>query len=98
MKKFKFILTAVLLLLLAACGGTTADESASKELYVYNWGDYIDPDVLGLFEQETGITVNYDTYPTNEEMYSKIKGGGAFYDVAFPSDYMIEKMINEDML
>lgn len=72
---------------------------------VYNWGEYI-PDgseegVLNLnaeFTELTGIKVNYSTYATNEEMYAKIKGGGASYDIIIPSDYMISRMIREDML
>jgi spermidine/putrescine transport system substrate-binding protein len=55
-------------------------------------------DVLKAFEDETGIKVNYTTYATNEELYSKLKGGGASYDVIIPSDYMISRLIKEDML
>lgn len=72
---------------------------------VYNWGEYIpdgaDDGVLDLnaaFTELTGIKVNYTTYATNEEMYAKIKGGGASYDIIIPSDYMISRMIHEDML
>ncbi|MBS4535461.1 ABC transporter substrate-binding protein [Clostridium sp. D2Q-14] len=68
------------------------------QLYVYNWGDYIDEDVLDEFEEEYNVEVVYETYPTNEEMYVKINQGGTKYDVAIPSDYMIEKMIKEDLL
>ncbi len=72
---------------------------------VYNWGEYI-PDgseegVMNLnaeFTKLTGIKVNYSTYATNEELYAKLKGGGASYDIIIPSDYMISRMINEDML
>lgn len=67
-------------------------------LNVYNWGDYIDEDIFKEFENETGIKINYETYATNEEMYTKIKRGGTQYDIAIPSEYMIEKMIKEDML
>lgn len=67
-------------------------------LYVYNWGDYIDEDVLEIFEKETGIKVVYDTFATNEDMYVKIKSGGSTYDVIFPSDYMLTRMREEDML
>ncbi|MBR3040566.1 MAG: ABC transporter substrate-binding protein [Lachnospiraceae bacterium] len=69
-----------------------------KEVYVYNWGEYIDPDVLESFEKETGITVIYDEYETNEVMYPKIESGAVSYDVICPSDYMIQKMIENDML
>lgn len=72
---------------------------------VYNWGEYI-PDgseegVLNLneaFTELTGIKVNYTTYATNEELYAKLKGGGASYDIIIPSDYMISRMIHEGML
>lgn len=72
---------------------------------VYNWGEYISTgvdgesmDVNAEFEALTGIKVNYTTFDTNEALYSKLKSGGANYDVIIPSDYMIGKMINEDML
>lgn len=72
---------------------------------VYNWGEYIANgtedgmmDVNAEFEALTGINVNYTTYATNEELYAKMKGGGADYDIIIPSDYMIARMIKEDML
>ncbi len=72
---------------------------------VYNWGEYIPDgsdvgvlDLNGAFTELTGIEVNYTTYATNEELYAKLKGGGASYDVVIPSDYMISRMIAEDML
>ena len=72
---------------------------------VYNWGEYIpdgsEPEILNLnaeFTKLTGIKVNYTTYATNEELYAKLKGGGASYDIIIPSDYMISRMISEDML
>ena len=65
---------------------------------VYNWGDYIDPSVIEDFQKEFNVKVNYNTFATNEDMYVSIKKGGTSYDVAFPSDYMIERMIDEDML
>ena len=79
-------------LLLTGCG------QEKPTLYVYNWGDYIDEDILGEFEKETGIKIVYDTFSTNEDMYVKIKSGGSTYDLIFPSDYMLTRMINEDML
>ncbi|NLW23351.1 MAG: ABC transporter substrate-binding protein [Tissierellia bacterium] len=72
--------------------------SNKPTLNVYNWGDYIDPDVIRDFEEEFNVKVNYNTFATNEDMYVSIKKGGASYDVAFPSDYMIERMINEGLL
>ena len=64
----------------------------SNELYVYNAGEYIDPDLIEEFEQETGIKVTYDVFETLEEMYPVIEAGGVNYDVVCPSDYMIQKM------
>ncbi len=72
---------------------------------VYNWGEYISTgadegtlDVNAEFTKLTGINVNYTNYATNEELYAKLKGGGAAYDVIIPSDYMISKMIKENMI
>lgn len=72
---------------------------------VYNWGEYIADgsdegtlDVNAEFTKLTGIKVNYTTFATNEELYAKLKGGGASYDIIIPSDYMISRMIKEDML
>ena len=79
-------------------GCNQSGDSGKKTLKVYNWGDYIDESVIDTFEKEYGIDVIYDTFATNEDMYVKIKSGGSDYDVAFPSDYMIERMIEEDML
>ena len=73
-------------------------------LNVYNWGEYISDgsddsaDVIGAFEKLTGIAVNYTTFDSNESMYAKIKSGAADYDVIFPSDYMVSRMIGENML
>lgn len=93
----KFIwLTAVSLifiLILAGCG-----QRNRTTIKVYNWGDYIDKSVINDFEKEYDINVIYTTYATNEDMYVSIKHGGSSYDVAFPSDYMISRMIDEDML
>lgn len=76
-----------------------ADNSGGgNKLVVYNWGDYIDPDLLDQFTEETGIKVQYETFDSNEAMYTKIKQGGTTYDIAVPSDYMIDKMIKEDLL
>ena len=72
--------------------------SHSDELYVYNWGEYIDPEVIELFEEETGIHVTYDMFETNEEMYPVIEAGGVQYDVVCPSDYMIQKMAENGLL
>ena len=71
---------------------------------VYNWGEYISDgsddslDVNAAFTEATGIKVNYSNFASNEDMYAKLQGGGSSYDVIFPSDYMVERMIKEDML
>ncbi len=85
-------------------GDYTNHELAGTTLNVYNWGEYMSDgsedslDVVKEFEQLTGIKVNYSTFDSNESMYSLIKYGGVSYDIVIPSDYMIERMINEDML
>ena len=71
------------------------------KLNVYNWGEYIDDeelDVISQFERLTGCEVNYTTFESNENMYSKLSGGGVSYDIIIPSDYMIEKLVKEGML
>ncbi|GAB6169729.1 spermidine/putrescine ABC transporter substrate-binding protein [Clostridium carnis] len=65
---------------------------------VYNCADYINLDLIKKFEKETGIKVVYNTYDTNENMYQKVKSNPGQYDLVFPSDYMIEKMVKEDMV
>lgn len=67
-------------------------------LTIYNWGDYIDPDLIKQFEQETGYKVNYETFDSNEAMFTKIRQGGTAYDITIPSEYMIQKMREENML
>lgn len=70
-------------------------------LNVYNWGEYIDDesmDVVSEFERLTGCDVNYTTFESNENMYSKLSGGGVSYDIIVPSDYMVEKLIEDNML
>lgn len=83
---------AALSALLTGCG------QDRPTLYVYNWGDYIDEDILEEFEKEFNMKVVYDTFSTNEDLYVKLKSGGSTYDVIFPSDYMLTRMLNENML
>lgn len=92
------ILGFLLLIGFAAIFKSGSDKIDSKQVIVYNWGEYLDPDVIDLFEEETGIEVIYDEYETNETMYPKIESGAAEYDVVCPSDYMIQKMIENDLL
>lgn len=86
---------------LSGCGKVTTEPGVAKdagEVYVYNWGEYIDKDVIKMFEDETGIKVVYDMFETNEEMYPVIEAGGVTYDVVCPSDYMIQKMRENNLL
>ncbi|MGL5152711.1 MAG: ABC transporter substrate-binding protein [Clostridium sp.] len=101
MKKSKIIsLLMVGVLSLGLFVGCGKDSSIGENgtLNVFNNGDYIDETLITKFEKETGIDVTYDTYETNEDMYTKLNSGNSSYDVVFPSDYMIQKMIKEDML
>ena len=82
--------------LLSGCGSSSDVENG--QVIVYNWGEYIDPETIEMFEEETGIKVVYDEYETNEIMYPKVESGAASYDVVCPSDYMISKMITNDLL
>lgn len=105
-KMIMAVLTISFLLLPCAVSASAAGDTAGgvKEINVYNWGEYISigedelMDVNKEFEKRTGIKVNYNTFDTNESLYAKLKSSGASYDVIIPSDYMISKMINEDML
>lgn len=72
--------------------------SGAKVLNVYNWGDYIDPDLIKKFEKEFGYKVNYETFDSNEAMFTKIQQGGTAYDITIPSEYMIQKMKEEKLL
>ncbi|MDD7593219.1 MAG: ABC transporter substrate-binding protein [Peptoniphilaceae bacterium] len=100
MKKFRKL--AMLLFLavgLAGCASQGEEASSAQNVVnVYNWGEYIDPELVDRFEQETGIDVIYSNYATNEDMYVKLKNGGATYDVVVPSEYMLQRMIQEDMV
>ena len=79
-------------------GADAATQTGSGVVYVYNWGEYMDPEVPKDFEKETGIKVVYDEFETNEIMYPKVAAGAATYDLICPSDYMISKMIENDLL
>ena len=74
------------------------DVMNGEKLVVYNWGEYIDPEVLTMFEEETGIDIVYEEFETNEILYPKISSGAIAYDVICPSDYMIQRMIGNDLL
>lgn len=102
-----FLIALPLLLPLAGCSSAKKGEV----LRVYNWEDYIStpkssdgeddesiPDLIAAFEKEYGVTVEYSTFGTNENMYNELKINAAGYDLVCPSDYMIMKMINENMV
>lgn len=72
--------------------------AGSDTLIIYNWGDYIDPDLLDTFSEESGYQIVYETFDSNEAMYTKVQQGGTQYDIAIPSEYMIERMIEEELL
>ena len=98
-KHLAIALMLILIMNLTGCEGAgTSKDSDENILYVYNWGEYIDPDILTTFTEETGIEVVYDEYETNEIMFPKIKAGAVNYDLVCPSDYMIKKMIDNDLL
>lgn len=107
-KRF-FALTMTACLAITGCGGAedddfnltaTGDYKAGEngDVYVYNWGEYIDERVIDVFEKDTGIKVHYNYFEENEDMYPIVATGAAKYDVVCPSDYMIQKMIDEDLL
>ncbi|MBQ3444630.1 MAG: ABC transporter substrate-binding protein [Selenomonadaceae bacterium] len=96
MKKFlMLLLVGCLALGIAGCGGGDKKEEV---VYVYSWGDYLDPETLRLFEKETGIHVILDEFDTNESMYPRVAEGAVHYDVLCPSDYMIQKLISNDLV
>ena len=108
-KRIASVLLALMFAILPLTVAFAAEQSEIEalrgtKLYVYNWGEYISDgaddtvDVNQAFEEKYGIDVVYDTYDNNEVMYSKLKSGGVSYDIVIPSDYMIQRMIAEDML
>ena len=99
MKYIRMILLGLCCVLaLSGCGFFDSEEDEDNVVYVYNWGDYVDPDTLKQFEEETGIRVVMDEFDTNESMYPLVAAGAEHYDVICPSDYMIQKMIHNDLL
>ena len=96
----KKIISAVLItvMLMTALSFLTACSSYDNTLYVLNWGDYIKPSLIKQFEKETGYKVKYTTMTSNEEMMIKLRSEDCIYDLCFPSDYVIEKLIEEDLL
>lgn len=98
---FRRIVPATMILTIVAGGffySAQNRSSAANKVIVYNWGEYIDPEVLDIFEEETGITVVYEEFETNEGMFPKVQAGAVSYDVVCPSDYMIQRMIENNLL
>ena len=94
----KMLALALLAAVLPVFPASVAQAKDKEEVVVYNWGEYMDPDVIADFEKETGIKVVYEEFETNEIMYPKVAAGAAQYDLICPSDYMISKMLANDML
>lgn len=96
-----FLIIAILLVGATGCGGETGDDGEpelAQELHLYNWAEYIDPQVLEDFEAEFGVRVIEDTFANNEELLAKLQSGAGGYDVIVPSDYMVEIMVEEGLL
>lgn len=104
MKRRILSIVVCIALVITAVPVFTACEQKQATLNVFNWGQYIangeddTVDLIAKFEKETGINVNYLTYESNEAMYAKLQSGGASYDIVIPSDYMVARLIEEDML
>ncbi|WP_169087654.1 PotD/PotF family extracellular solute-binding protein [Paenibacillus sp. PL91] len=86
------------LIYLTAYLNSSEGYSGDNTLTIYNWGDYVDPELLERFEEETGIKVIYQTFDSNEAMMTKIEQGGTTFDVSVPSEYAISKMKEEGLL
>lgn len=114
MKSYRILkaaLAASMSLAVAGCGGSSGGSAAGSEaegvdakeafgcnvLNIYNWGEYVGEETIGNFETLFNAKVNYDMFDSNENMYTRLQGGSA-YDVLVPSDYMIERLIQEDFL
>ncbi|MCG3413287.1 ABC transporter substrate-binding protein [Staphylococcus massiliensis] len=91
-------LIGVCCLLLSKALDQQHTSSKQEKLFVYNWGEYIDPDLIKQFEKETGIKVIYETFDSNEAMEAKLRNGGTHYDVVFPSDYTVNKLKKDGLL
>ena len=90
------MLVLVSVFALSGCGMAKLDDA--EALNIYNWGEYMDPEIMEEFTAETGIEIKYEEFTTNEDMYTKYRSGIGNYDIIIPSDYMIERMIKEDQL
>jgi len=98
MKRVIIVIIVLSLLLPTVLYGCGQRVGSNGVVNVHNWGEFLDESIFRIFERETGIRVNYSTYETNEALYALMRRGGANIDVIIPSDYMIARMIDEDML
>jgi len=100
-KLFALTMILVLLMSLAACGGDDGaggEQELAQELHVFNWSEYIDPEIYQDFEEEFGIKVTEDTFSSNEDLLAKLQAGATGYDIIVPSDYMVKIMTELDLL
>lgn len=97
MKKLVKMMMVSVLALTSLVGCSSGNNADKKTLKVYNWGEYVDKSVISDFEKQFNCHVIYDTYESNEYMYTKLQGGNQ-YDVMVPSEYMIERMIKENLI
>lgn len=95
MMKMKSLKTTLAALALVA---VAAPAQAEGELFIYNWSNYIPPDLLKRFEAETGIDVTLDVYDSNETMLGKLQAGATGYDIIVPSDYIVPRLIEEEII
>ena len=98
---FKRVIPALLVLAVTAGGiyySFQGQKRSKQKVIVYNWGEYLDPEVITMFEEETGIDVIYEEFETNEIMYPKVQSGAIAYDFVGPSDYIIQKMLDNGLL
>ncbi len=98
MKKLAIVASAVLLCAaVSGCGGKNEGEYAGQTLHIYNWGEYTGENLISDFEELTGCDVVMDNFESNEQMYIRVESGDT-YDILVPSDYMIERLLSEDLL
>ena len=97
MNRVAFVVTSILAMLFVA-GCSSSGSGGKQKLYIYNWTYYIPDEVLKDFEKKYNVSIVYDMYASNEEMFAKLKAGGTGYDLVFPSGDYVSIMIRENML
>jgi spermidine/putrescine transport system substrate-binding protein len=93
-----FVVLALILVAVAACGPGAGEGELAEELHIYNWSEYIDPEIYADFEEEFGVKVIEDTFASNEDLLAKLQAGATGYDLIVPSDYMVAIMIELELL